>query len=131
MTTIKPRVITGPITDDPSWLGSGHGADANETITLSAALFTEGTHYPNGFIPSGTPLGKVTETGLYGPYTPADSPAGLGTFAGFLYAPVSIVDGDEMIAGALFVHGTVVEANLPIAIDADAKTDAVGRLRFV
>lgn len=53
---------------DDSWLGSGHGTDSTESITLDISTFTSGTHYPNGFVESGIPLGKITASGLYGPY---------------------------------------------------------------
>ena len=54
--------------DDQSWLGSQHGTEMARTITLDVSKFTEGTHYPDGYFLSGLPLGKVTATGLYGPY---------------------------------------------------------------
>lgn len=54
--------------DDPSWLGSEHGTDSTESITLDTSAFTSGTHYPSGFFTSGIPLGKITATGKYGPY---------------------------------------------------------------
>lgn len=56
------------VADDMSWLGSAHGTDATETITLDVSAFTEGTHYPNGVLLAGLPLGKITATGKYGPY---------------------------------------------------------------
>jgi hypothetical protein len=54
-----------------SWLLSQHGTDPGTTpsITLDVSAFTAGVHYPNGYIPSGTNLAKITATGLYGPYT--------------------------------------------------------------
>lgn len=54
-----------------SWLLSQHGTDPGTTpsITLDISAFTAGVHYPNGYIPSGTALAKITATGLYGPYT--------------------------------------------------------------
>ncbi|MEU8136586.1 hypothetical protein [Streptodolium elevatio] len=54
--------------DDQSWLGSQHGTEAARTITLDVSKFTANTHYPDGYFKSGLPLGKVTATGLYGPY---------------------------------------------------------------
>jgi hypothetical protein len=54
--------------DDQSWLGSAHGADATQSITLDTSAFTSGTHYPDGYFKSGIPLGKITATGKYGPY---------------------------------------------------------------
>lgn len=52
---------------DQSWLGSTHGIYNCRTVAPDPALFTT-TAYPDG-VPSGTPLGLVTATGLFGPYT--------------------------------------------------------------
>jgi hypothetical protein len=58
----------GPwLAEDRSWLASDHGTTATRTITLDISAFTEGTHYPDGFIPSGTVLAELA-SGLYGPY---------------------------------------------------------------
>lgn len=59
--------------DSRPWLYGPHGTEpgANPNITLDISAFTPATHYPNGFIPSGTVLGKITATGLYGPYDDA------------------------------------------------------------
>jgi hypothetical protein len=57
--------------ENRSWLLSPHGTDPGTTpsITLDVSAFTAGVHYPNGYIPSGTNLAKITASGLYGPYT--------------------------------------------------------------
>lgn len=57
--------------EDRSWLLGPHGTDpgSNPSATLLLELFDEDLHYPNGFIPSGIVLGRVTATGVYGPYT--------------------------------------------------------------
>lgn len=54
-----------------SWLLSQHGTDPGTTpsITLDISAFTPSVHYPNGYIPSGTNLAKITASSLYGPYT--------------------------------------------------------------
>jgi hypothetical protein len=54
--------------DDTSWLRSRHGTQATLSGTLDVSAFTAETHYPDGFIKSGTPLGRITATGKYGPY---------------------------------------------------------------
>lgn len=54
-----------------AWLASRMGVDVCRGVTLALELFNPTTHYPNGFIPSGMCLGKVTTgvlSGLYGPY---------------------------------------------------------------
>lgn len=57
--------------ENRSWLLSPHGTDPGTTlsIVLDVSAFTANTHYPNGYIPSGTALAKITASGLYGPYT--------------------------------------------------------------
>jgi hypothetical protein len=58
----------GPwLPEDRSWLGSAHGTTATRTVTLDVTAFTAGTHYPNGYIPSGTVLADIGG-GLFGPY---------------------------------------------------------------
>lgn len=64
-----PRVATETFgTGDQSWLGSTHGIYNCRSVPLDLSLFTAAEHYPNGYIKSGYPLGKVTATGLFGPY---------------------------------------------------------------
>jgi len=57
--------------EDRSWLLGPHGTDpgSNPNVTLLLSLFDEATHYPNGYIPSGIVLGRVTASGVYGPST--------------------------------------------------------------
>jgi hypothetical protein len=226
-------------TENHSWLGSAHGTDATQSITLDTSAFTANTHYPNGYFPSGLPLGKITATGRYGPYagrtseqqtiTITGGPTG-GTFtlsfAGETTAAIAFnataaavktalaalasvnvtdltttggalpgtpvvvtfggrfsgddvpqmtansgsltggtsptvtvttgtggatgaADGTEVLAGflytsikapaltttdpnaAMYVHGGIREANLPIAVDSAAKRDVAGRIWFL
>lgn len=130
MVTIAPTSAGGPVTDDPSWLGSAHGTDSTETGTLDVGKFTAGTHYPNGFIPSGTKLGKVSATGLYGPYDNAAND-GRETLVGFLIAPREVLSSTQKIAAGILTHGKVVEADLPFTVDSAGKTDVAGRIRFI
>jgi hypothetical protein len=100
--------------EDQSWLGSEHGTSSARTITLDTSAFTAGTHYPNGFFPSGLPLGRITATGLYGPYagranevqtaTITGSPTG-GTFTFTL-------DGETTAAIAYNATAATVQAAL-------------------
>lgn len=122
------------LSEDMSWLGSSHGTDTPDTITLDLSLFTAGTHFPNGFLPAGLGLGKVTATGVYGPYNNALA-TGVETLAGHLYKPV-LVMADNVAGkaiGALFWHGEVVTARLPLnhGVDAPGIVDVAGRIRYV
>lgn len=56
--------------EDQRWIAPG-GIDAlrdADSITLDRSAFDLVTAFPNGVIPSGVVLGKITATGLYGPY---------------------------------------------------------------
>lgn len=55
--------------DDARWCSTRLGRDVMRSVTLDLSLFNA-LHAPNGFIPSGTVIAKVTVTGLYGPYSP-------------------------------------------------------------
>jgi hypothetical protein len=58
----------GPWTaEDRSWLASRDGTEVTRSITLDTSAFTAGTHYPNGYVPSGMVLAKLAND-LYGPY---------------------------------------------------------------
>lgn len=123
--------------DDQSWLGSAHGTDAARSITLDVSMFTAGTHYPNGYFPSGLPLGLITSTGqsgvvgLYGPYNDSATD-GRQTLVGFLLCAVDAPPATTVdVQGALLDHGRIVEAKLPIAVDANGKADVAGRIQFV
>lgn len=63
-----PRLATETIgAGDQSWLGSMHSVHNARSVAPDPALFTAAA-YPTG-VPSGTPIGIVTATGLAGPYT--------------------------------------------------------------
>lgn len=107
--------------DDRSWLGSSHGADMARSITLDVSLFDSATHYPDGWIRSGTPLGQVTASGLYGPYDSALT-NGQEVLAGFLLSALTVSTDpvSAKLIGALYEHGRVVTARLPIDASAGA-----------
>lgn len=118
-------------TDDKSWLGSQHGTDATRTITLDTSAFTAATHYPKGYVPSGMSVGKITATGLYGPYDDTASD-GREVLAGHLYSGTAMTAGSSDVGAALLEHGFVIEAKLPTnhGLDADGKTDVAGRIFY-
>lgn len=117
--------------DDQSWLGSQHGTSAARTITLDVSTFTASTHYPNGYFPSGLALGKITASGLYGPYD-AEAGDGREDAAGFLFTAIKApTTSAANVQGALLMHCFVVESRLPIAIDDTMKTATAGRIIYV
>jgi hypothetical protein len=96
------------------WLWGPHGTEpgANPTITLDLTLFVAGTHYPNGYIPSGCVIAKVTATGLYGPVDAA-AVDGRATAGGLLFNSENVTTGQTRASNALFVHGFVDPARCP------------------
>lgn len=109
-----PRLSTETMhSGDMSWLGSSHGIGEARTELLDISTFTEGTHYPNGYIKSGTPLAKVG--GVMVPYTVAEgTTTGAGILAGFLLTDQRVV-GDDDFAVPVLDHGRVVAAKVPYA----------------
>lgn len=128
---------------DTRWRASKHGQANGRPGTLDIALFTSGTHYNIGntldVIPSGVAVGKVTATGLYGPY---DSAAvdGRETLAGFINddegIPVKRESGvtSTKSSFSLLVHGIINAALLPVVAQrtsVPAETDVTGSFVYV
>lgn len=106
--TIQPITTSRSYTADRAWLASLHGTDQTETITLDIAKFTKDTHWVASTdthqqysrVLSGVPVGKISASGLYGPYDPAAAD-GRQTLAGCRVrrGPVR-ADRDEGPSGA-------------------------------
>lgn len=114
-----------------SWL-LDRGGFEQESITLDLAAFTAGTHYPNGYVPSGTLIGKITATGLYGP---ADAAAtdGRQAPAGFLATSTPAPKSGARVGAALLFSGVVKESKLPApaTVTTAVKTALAAWFRFV
>lgn len=121
-----PRLSTETFgTGDQSWLGSEHGIENCRTEQLDISAFTSGTHYPNGYIPSGTPLAKVG--GLMVPYTSAEgTTTGAGVLAGHLFTDQRVV-GTNDFAVPVLDHGRVRASKVPQGTDAFTAPDAAAK----
>lgn len=109
------------------WLQGQHGTGPgdNPSITLDISTFTAGTHYPNGYIPSGTALAKITSSGLYGPFDPGASDGRQTPATGqLLFSSVKVAPGSTKVGGAGFMHGFVEAARLPFSSGAGFATTA-------
>lgn len=121
--------------ENRSWIFGTHGLDLTPGLTLDPKLFTAATHYPKGFVRSGIVLGKVTATGLYGPYS-ADAEDGREKAAYHLFGSLRFIATNgqllKKVSGAGFVHGAVSEANLPPnhGLDAAAKA-ALSQILYI
>ncbi|MCH0562178.1 head decoration protein [Streptomyces sp. MUM 2J] len=124
-------------TADRPWLASRHGLDTPLTITLDTALFTQGTHYtpptlgqPRNVMTAGIPLGRVTATGLYGPWDAAATD-GRATFTGVLLADVPFAPGSGRAGAALLWHGVIATAHIPGGLDPTAITASTTQIHFI
>ncbi|MYR43058.1 head decoration protein [Streptomyces sp. SID5910] len=119
--------------DRRDWLGSAHGTDAPVSVTLDVSKFTKATHYPDGYLKSGIPLGKITTGGKYGPYDDTATD-GRQTLVGFLFTAQD-VDARKVastsVVGSMLIHCFIREAKLPVSVDANGKADVAGRVIFV
>jgi Bacteriophage lambda head decoration protein D len=116
--------------ENQTWLDSEEGTDNAMSVTVDITKgFVAGTHYPNGYLPSGTPLGKVTASNKYGLYDDAASD-GRQTLVGLLLTGQKVGTGD-LVAPLYTGPGRVNSALLPFTVDAAGKTDAAGRIFFI
>jgi hypothetical protein len=120
--------------DKRDWLAGAHGTDIALSVTLDVSTFTAGTHYPDGYIKSGIPLGKITASGKYGLYNDGAAD-GRQTCVGFLFTGVEVVTRRgatlSSAVGSMLVHCAVKESKLPVAVDAAGKTDLGARVIFI
>ncbi|MFI0141457.1 hypothetical protein [Streptomyces luteogriseus] len=121
--TIQPVSKSEYTTANREWLASLHGTDSVDTITLDLNLFCEGTHYvcgdgcdPYGRVLSGVPVGRVAESGLYGPYDP-EAHCGRQILRGFVIAEAPFAPGQTRVPAALLWHGAVKASKVPGGID--------------
>lgn len=110
MPRLRSETIGG---GDQSWLGSSHGIHNARTETIDISAFTANTHYPNGYIPSGTPVAIVS--GLAVPYdVTAGTTTGAGILAGFVLTDQPVV-GTIDFGVPVLDHGRVNVAKVPYA----------------
>lgn len=98
---------------DQSWLGSTHGIRNARTGIIDVSTFTKSTHYPDGFIKSGTPVALVD--GKYVPYdVTAETVTAAGVLAGHILTDQRVI-GTEDFGAPIFDHGRVNIAKVPFA----------------
>ena len=118
--------------ENQEWLGSSHGTQSMDSITLDADACL--AVFPTGLVPSGIKLGKITATGLYAPALTA-SADGSQTPVGHLFTTVDLTAGGAVPAAgndtpaSLLWHGEVVSAKVPVV--AGAAAAAAPNFRYV
>lgn len=125
-----PRMKTETIsTGDMSWLGSAHGIANARTELLDISAFTKQTHYPDGYIKSGTPVAKVG--GVLVPYDDTQgTTTGDGVLAGFVLTDQSVV-GDSDFAVPILDHGRIRTAKLPLTVTLPGAAAKVANVQLV
>ena len=136
-------VYTQPFqAENLSWDLSRPDVPFVDSGTLDVSLFTAAQHFPNGYIPSGTVLGKVTASGLLGPYLDAATD-GRQTAVGVLRASIQVLNPNgtaksKVGCPVLKAFGVVKTSALPLTsgtaagggyIDANGQAD-LPRLHF-
>lgn len=106
--------------------------DVKLNVTLDISKFTAGTHFPNGFIPSGTVVGKLTSGGKCAPYDDTKSD-GSQTAYGITYGDARVVryngTSATQVSISVVAYDAIVSAGkLPFqsgtgSIDANGKAD--------
>lgn len=132
MTNIQVRKTSEYQAENRTWIYSDPGQWTRASGTLDVTTFTKTTHYPDGYIPSGTVLGVITASHKLGPY---DSTAtdGRETPVGFLYDSDTVHDGvDSSVVPVMFQGGGINEHKLPVnsGLDEDAKSALSGKFTF-
>lgn len=107
--------------EDRSWLGSQDGTQYTESITLDTSAFTANTHYPNGYVPSGTVLAKL-DSGLYGPYSPSTNEIQQIAITGAPTGGTFTLTWDGQTTAAIAYNATA--ADVQTALEALSNIDA-------
>ena len=111
MSTYLARTTTSYQVENRPWLLGLEGTQPgqNPSATLDVSAFTAGTHYPNGFIPSGTVVSKLAN-GLWGPFDAAAASGEHGILFGSCRVP-NLADLTQDVAGALVTSFASVDWN--------------------
>ena len=109
------------------WLWGPHGTEAgtNPSITLDFTTVAGGLT-ANGYLPSGTVLGRITASGRYGPFDAAATD-GRQAAVGHLFSSTKVpATSATPVGGAVVVHGFVDPNRLPFTTGAGS-LPATGR----
>lgn len=120
------------------YLGTADQPGFTRNVKLDISTFTAGTHFPNGYIPSGIAVGIITASSsadltVVGPYDNAAAD-GREVCLGLLFGNVKVPDLTDLTkdaAGAVLCAFAAVKlSKLPIALDSAGQADLT-RLYFV
>ncbi len=96
--------------DNQDWLGSAHGTETADSVTLDAAAVL--TAFPNGEVPAGAHISRDPATGRHRPFLAVNTG---DTDRGFLLHSVLVRTGVNTI-GSLHWHGSVIVSKVPLGV---------------
>lgn len=114
---------------DFGWLLDAPPINDNRTEVLDISAWTAATHYPNGFIPSGTPAAKGSN-GLVPFNDDEEVTDGAGVLAGFIFGDQRVVGTDDF-GVALRDRGRIRVEKLPVAFTAPTDAEKLANTSFV
>ncbi len=109
---------------DQSWLGSTHGIRNARTSVIDISAFTKATHFPDGYLRSGTEVNAADESAVK-PYTGAE-----GEQLGYVLTDQPVV-GDQDFGAPILRHGIINISKLPIAHEDAGDGTATAGFTFV
>ena len=120
MAVTKKRLGGG----DYSWMYNSRGIRDGVSAVLDISAFTAGTHYPDGYIPCGTPV-KVNDLGAIVPWTDA-----AGNRLGFVGGDFAVEGSADLNVHVITHPETVYTDRLPVTFTAPT-TASVTHINFV
>lgn len=108
---LSPTRTETTISDTREWLGSTHGTEALETITLDVTNGGFGFTTAGGKIPRGTPIKLHAASKKYRRVVTTGGSEEVAD--GHLWEDVTVKPGSTEVGGSLFWHGVVVDAKVP------------------
>ena len=112
-------------TGDRTWLGSNHALENAQTGSVDVSAFTAGTHYPGGFLPSGTRVNAANLDAMV-PFTDT-----AGAVLGFLVDDIPVSGLDDYVSAAFLWHGRIKTNRLPSPAFSVPATATVTQFYFV
>lgn len=112
--------IDEPIKDNYTWAASSHGFHTARNATLNLSAFTKATHFPNGYVPSGTPVRLVGDE-----WEPLVATTNV-EYDGIVLEPVAVRDGQAKALAAVLDEGIVHGARLRGSVAGAKPNAAIG-----
>lgn len=107
---------------------NSHGFGTEYSVTIDMANI-DAADYASGYLAQGFPLGKITADSTYAEYKAANVD-GTETLECFLRWDYPVTSATAVVSVSVIRECHLIEANLPVAVDAAGKTDVANRVSF-